>query len=113
MAQALADRIGGTKRQVQFWTDHGVLQCLGTRYPGTGRQRKYEQTEIPIGRVIVELAEFQMPVGRLLIAASFLRRFSSHELLGSSLVMLPSGHFLLQEQIGEETTHLRLPICSN
>ena len=43
MAQAVADAIGANKRQVQIWTDAGILRCLPeTDRQGRGRQRLYD-----------------------------------------------------------------------
>ena len=66
MAQAVADAIGATKRQVQIWTDAGAVHCIPeTDRMGRGRQRLYDQSELPKAAIIARLAEFQVPIGVL------------------------------------------------
>ncbi len=66
MAQAFGERIGASLRQVQLWTDHGVLRCLpGTDHQGRGRKRLYDPFELPIGSLIGVLARFQFTIGIL------------------------------------------------
>jgi hypothetical protein len=66
MAQAVADAIGATKRQVQLWTDAGVVQCIPeTDRLGPGRQRHYERDEIPIAALVAAAAPFRLPIRML------------------------------------------------
>ncbi len=66
MAQAVADAIGATKRQVQLWTDHGVVRCIPeTDRLGPGRQRHYERDEIPIAALVAAAAQFRLPIRML------------------------------------------------
>ncbi len=66
MAQAVANRVGATKRQIQLWTDGGVIHCLPeTDRQGTGRQRLYPHSELPVVAVVAFLARSKMPIGDL------------------------------------------------
>ncbi len=66
MAQAFGNRIKASLRQVQLWTDHGILRCLpGTDHQGRGRKRLYDAFELPIGSMVVVLARFKFTVGIL------------------------------------------------
>ena len=66
MAQAMADEVGATKRQIQLWTDGGALHCLPeTDHQGTGRQRLYPRSELPVAAVVAFLARYKMPIGDL------------------------------------------------
>lgn len=66
MAQALADEIGATKRQVQIWTDGGVLRCLlETDRQGRGRQRLYDPGEVKFGVLAARMAQLNMAIGHL------------------------------------------------
>lgn len=66
MAQALADAVGATKRQIQTWTDAGVLQCRPeTDRRGTGIRRQYERGELPIAAFVAFLAKFRLQIGEL------------------------------------------------
>jgi len=67
MAQAVADAVGATKRQVQIWTDAGVLRCLpGTDRQGRGRQRLYDEDELRFAVLARYLAHYyQIPIGVL------------------------------------------------
>ena len=74
MAQAVADRVGATKRQIQMWTDAGVLLCLPeTDRKGRGRQRLYEKSELPYAAVISELATMKLPIGTLQFFSELMR----------------------------------------
>ena len=74
MAQAVADRVGATKRQIQMWTDAGVLVCLPeTHRKGRGRQRLYERSELPYATVIAELAKMKLPIGTLQVFSEHMR----------------------------------------
>jgi hypothetical protein len=74
MAQAFGDAVGGVgKRTIQFWTDRGAIKCVAETNPGRGRQRLYDEAEIPIGRLIAQMAAFQLPIGRLITAATHIR----------------------------------------
>ena len=66
MAQAVADAVGATKRQIQIWTDADVLHCLpGTDRQGRGRQRLYHREELPIAVLVAALARLKVPIGDL------------------------------------------------
>lgn len=66
MAQAIADEIGATKRQVQIWTDAGVLCCMPeTDRKGRGRQRLYNTGEVAFGALAARMANLNMPIGHL------------------------------------------------
>ena len=63
MAQAVADAIGATKRQVQLWTDAKIIKCIPeTDRLGPGRQRHYERDEIPIAALVAATATFRLPI---------------------------------------------------
>ena len=80
MAQAFGDAVGATKRQIQFWTDRGAVKCVaGTDQQGRGKQRLYDEAEIPIARLIAQMAAFQLPIGRLISAAEWIRVFTNPE----------------------------------
>ena len=56
MAQAVADAVGATKRQIQLWTDGGAIRCLPeTDRQGRGRQRLYEQSELPFAALVAHI----------------------------------------------------------
>ena len=64
MAQSLADAIEATKRQVQIWTDAGLLKCRPeTDRQGRGRQRLYDPDEIPFAALVAQMARFKIPIG--------------------------------------------------
>ena len=66
MAQAFGNQIRASKRQIQLWTDHGILKCLpGTDHQGRGHKRIYDAFELPIGSLVVVLARFKFTVGIL------------------------------------------------
>ncbi len=66
MAQAVADKVGATKRQIQLWTDGGAIRCLpGTDRQGRGRQRLYDQSELPFAALVTALARHKIPIGDL------------------------------------------------
>lgn len=78
MAQAVADAIGATKRQVQTWTDAGVLKCRPeTNRLGRGRQRIYDRDELPIGAIIAAVAKFQFHIGSLINLSNAIRGVTS------------------------------------
>lgn len=56
MAQGVADAVGATKRQVQFWSDHGVLEFLPGSGGARGNQRLYRRTELPFAAMARFLA---------------------------------------------------------
>ena len=79
MAQAFADEIGATKRQVQFWTDRGAIKCIPeTDQQGRGKQRHYDEAEIPIARIIAQTGAAQLPIGRLIWSADEIRGKLEH-----------------------------------
>ena len=66
MAQALADVIGATKRQVQIWTDAGAIVCIPeTDRQGRGRQRLYDPSEIPIAGLVAAISKYKLPIGMI------------------------------------------------
>lgn len=66
MAQALADAVGATKRQVQLWSDAGAIQCFPeTDRQGRGRQRLYPRSELPFAAMAAFLARYQIPIGMI------------------------------------------------
>ena len=74
MAQAVADKVGATKRQIQLWTDGGAIHCLPeTDHQGTGRQRLYPRSELPVAAVVAFLARYKMPIGDLKYWSSIIR----------------------------------------
>lgn len=74
MAQAVADAIGATLRQVQIWTDAGAIACLPeTNRRGRGKKRFYEPSELPIAALIAALAKAQVPIGVLINASQYIR----------------------------------------
>ena len=76
MAQALADRVGTSKRQVQIWTDAGAVACLPeTDRQGRGRQRLYSTSEVPIAALVAVMARFKLPIGSLLLWSRAIRGY--------------------------------------
>ena len=73
MAKALADAVGATKRQVQFWSDHGVLQFLPGSGGSRGNQRLYLRTELPFAAMACCLAEVGIQIGTIELAAFLVR----------------------------------------
>lgn len=68
MAQAVADAIGANKRQVQIWTDAGILRCLPeTDRQGRGRQRLYDPDELPFATLAARMADVKTPIGDMLL----------------------------------------------
>ncbi len=79
MAQAFGDSVGATKRQIQIWTDAGLLNCLrGTNRQGRGRQRLYDHSEKPAAAFISRLAAYGIPIGDIGIYSSLFRACLSH-----------------------------------
>ena len=67
MAQAVADAIGATKRQVQLWTDAGAIRCIPeSDRQGRGRQRRYDRSELPVAALVAAMARCKLPIGHLL-----------------------------------------------
>jgi len=67
MAQAVADAIGATKRQVQIWTDAGAIRCTPeSDRQGRGRQRLYDRSELPVAALVAAMARCKLPIGHLL-----------------------------------------------
>ena len=63
-------------RQVQLWTDQGVIKCLPeTKHQGRGRKRLYDQFELPIGALVAVLARVQFTIGVLQGYADTVRNF--------------------------------------
>ncbi len=73
MAKALADGVGATKRQVQFWSDHGVLQFLPGSGGTRGNQRLYPRTELPFAAMAHYLAVSGIQIGTIKLAMFFVR----------------------------------------
>ncbi len=73
MAQALADAVGATKRQVQFWSDHGVLQFLPGSGGARGNQRLYLRTELPFAAMARALAASGIQIGTIELAMFLVR----------------------------------------
>ena len=73
MAQALADAVGATKRQVQFWSDHGVLQFLPGSGGTRGNQRLYPRTELPFAAMAYYLAVSGIQIGKIRLAVYLVR----------------------------------------
>ena len=93
MAQAFGDAVGATKRQIQFWTDRGAVKCVaGTDQQGRGKQRLYDEAEIPIARLIAQMAAFQLPIGRLITAATHIRGSCDPRGRGTTAPRQPGGH---------------------
>ena len=83
MAQALSDSVGATKRQIQIWTDAGVIHCLPeTDRQGRGRQRLYVSSEKPAAALATWLVKFGLPVGHLIFYASAFRAAMLDEING-------------------------------
>jgi hypothetical protein len=94
MAQAFGDAVGGVgKRTIQFWTDRGAIKCVAETNPGRGRQRLYGETEIPIARLIAQMAAFQLPIGRLISAGDLIRAFTNPRGHGTTTPKGPRGGF--------------------
>ncbi len=74
MAQALADVVGATKRQVQFWSDHKVLQFLPGSGGTRGNQRLYLRTELPFAAMACYLAASGIQIGTIKLAMGAVRR---------------------------------------
>ena len=75
MAQAVADAVGATKRQIQIWTDAGVIYCLPeTDRQGRGRQRLYDRSELPFAALTAYLARYKLPIGSLQLASFAVRQ---------------------------------------
>jgi len=78
MAQALANEANATKRQIQLWTDAGILRCLdGTDRQGRGRQRLYDDDEIKFSRFAAALAGLYLPIGVLINATEQYRALTT------------------------------------
>lgn len=75
MAQAVADAVGATKRQVQLWTDAKVIKCVGPVRPGVrGHQRIYAEDELPFAAIARYLADYQVPIDSLKQLTDFVRQ---------------------------------------
>ena len=81
MTQALADAVGATKRQVQFWTKHYILDYLPGTGRGRGQKRLYPRSELPIAAMARYLAASGVRVDTIHFAAQVVR----HELTDSSV----------------------------
>ncbi len=86
MAQAVADAVGATKRQVQLWSDAGAIQCFPeTDRQGRGRQRLYPRSELPFAAMAAFLARYQIPIGMIRAWSHFTRKHLASDVPGSSL----------------------------
>ena len=74
MAKALADVVGMTKRQVQFWSDHEVLHFLPGSGGTRGNQRLYPRTELPFAALAGALAANGVQIGTIKLAMDLVRR---------------------------------------
>ena len=93
MAQAVADRIGATKRQVQIWTDAGAIRCIPeSDHQGRGRQRLYDRSELPIAAIVAAMARCKLPIGHLVRFANSIR-----DAVERNYVALEDGGLLLLE----------------
>ena len=81
MAKALADAVGATKRQVQFWTDHKVLQFLPGSGGARGHQRLYPRTELPFAAMAAALAASGIQIGTIKMAMFLVRNELSNPTL--------------------------------
>ena len=85
MAQAVADAVGATKRQVQLWSDAGAIQCFPeTDRQGRGRQRLYPRSELPFAAMAAFLARYQIPIGMIRAWSQFARMHLASDVPGSS-----------------------------
>jgi len=73
MAQAVADAVGATKRRVQLWSDHGVLQFLPGSGGVRGNQRLYPRTELPFAAMACYLAKLGVNIGTIDLAVFMAR----------------------------------------
>ncbi len=84
MAQALADVVGATKRQVQFWSDHEVLQFLPGSGGTRGNQRLYLRTELPFAAMACYLAASGIQIGTIHLAVAAVRGAPSNSKLSGA-----------------------------
>ena len=76
LANAFGKQIGASLRQVQLWTDQGVIKCLPeTKHLGRGRKRLYDPLELPVGALVTVLARFGFTIGILHDYADTVRNF--------------------------------------
>ncbi len=68
LMQALADTVGATKSQIQFWTDHGILGYLPGTGGGQGHNRVYPRSELPFAAMARSLAAHGVQVGAIDLA---------------------------------------------
>lgn len=74
MAQAMADAVGATKRQIQTWTDAGILLCRPeTDRQGTGIRRKYPREQRAVAAFVTALSRFGLHIGEIIHYAEYLR----------------------------------------
>ncbi len=72
MAKALAGKIGATKRQVQFWTKHGIIRPASGG-GGTGHHYRYPNSERPYAWLALMLADLGMRVGSIKVLVNKVR----------------------------------------
>ena len=84
MAQAVADAVGATKRQIQLWTDAGAIHCLpDTDRQGRGSQRLYTKDELPFIALVAAAAKAKLPIGVLTRFSEWVKdHFKAHPYTG-------------------------------
>lgn len=83
MAQAIADAVGASKRQVQLWSDAGAIICFPeTDRQGRGRQRLYPRSELPFAAMATFLARYQIPIGMIQAWIRFARMLLATDVPG-------------------------------
>jgi hypothetical protein len=84
----LAEKTGLPPRGLQFWMDHGLIECdAPDARTGRGVHRYYRPVEVQIASLLAPLAAGEMPVGVLQKFAAVFRA----GLTGEPLSELPSG----------------------
>ena len=74
LMQALADAVGATKSQIQFWTDHKILGYLPGTGGGQGHNRVYPRSELPFAAMARSFAAHGVQVGAIGLAVSGARK---------------------------------------
>ena len=84
----IAEKTGLPPRGLQFWTDHGLLECDNPVVrPGRGVHRYYRPVELQVASLLVPLAAAEMPVNVLQKFAAVFRA----GLTSQPLAEMPSG----------------------
>ncbi len=103
MAQAVADAVGATKRQVQLWSDAGAIQCFPeTDRQGRGRQRLYPRSELPFAAMAAFLARYQIPIGMIRAWIHFTRM----QLAGDIPELVRKADWFQRAFRGEEESYM-------